>query len=106
MTTYKLPRKFQCFYDIKCWEQTDKQLDQLVKSDNEDCRELAAYFGRGKDLDILAYDKHPWVRQQVACQGRDKDLDILVNDPNKAVRSVAKNQLKRSKLLTGLKLLK
>lgn len=86
MITHKLPKEFQRYYDEEDWEQTDEQLDQLVKSDNEEHRELAAYFGRDKDLDILVHDSGWIVRKAVACYGRDKDLDILVHDDDPDVR--------------------
>lgn len=89
MTIYKLPKADQEDFDEEYWELTDKQLDELVKSDLEEDRELAARFGRSKDLSILVNDPSRAVRFAVACEGRGQDLDKLVEDKDKWVRDMA-----------------
>lgn len=56
MTIYKLPKADREDFAEEYWKLTDKQLDELVKSELEEDRELAARFGRSKDLNVLVND--------------------------------------------------
>lgn len=58
----------------------DKDLDQLVNSEEDVVRVAVVKQGRDKDLDKLVSDESREVRITVAQQGRDKDLDKLVSD--------------------------
>lgn len=91
MTIYKLPKADREDFDEEYWELTDIELDELVKSELEEDRELAARFGRSKDLNVLVNDPSAIVRFAVACEGRGQDLDKLVEDKDADVRfAVAK----------------
>lgn len=61
---------------------TDKELNDMVYSDNPWERRTAAMNGYG--LDILVHDKAPMVRVEVARQGYHPD--ILVHDDYYLVR--------------------
>lgn len=65
----------------------NKELEQMLHSDDFSYRMAAAECGYG--LDILVNDESPYVREEVARQGYG--LDVLIHDTNPLVRlAVAK----------------
>ena len=66
----------------------NKELEQMLHSDDFSDRVTAAECGYG--LDILVNDESPYVREEVARQGYG--LDVLIHDTKPRVREmVAKN---------------